>query len=415
MLSKTENDQLTHTAPGTPTGDVLRRYWIPALLSWELPDNDCPPVRVQLLSEHLVAFRDSRGRLGMFEENCPHRLASMWLGRNEEEGLRCVYHGWKFDVSGNCVEMMNEPVGFENKVSIKSYPCIEIGQIIWTYMGPKDLQPPPPYFAWTQVPEPQRGVSKVHQECNWLHCFEGTMDTSHAPILHKRFGATGLLAEGGPPRIEVDILDYGYRYFSIRKGPEGTQFIKGYQFVMPWTQIRAGGDGSDGHYCVPIDDENCMVWNWVYRDDEPVQEHVRNGDIYGNGPGHVDQKTFMSFRNIRNDWQIDRDMQRTQNFTGITGTNTQDRAVQETMGRILDRSREHLGPADRQIIVARQLLQEALKAVHDGQSPRGADATYYNVRAFSATVPPDVPFRDVMDPEMNPKGPLQKAAASARG
>ena len=414
MLSQKDNDVLTRTGPGTPMGDVLRRYWIPALLSWELPENDCPPVRVQLLGERLVAFRDSNGRIGMLKEACPHRGASLWLGRNEEAGLRCVYHGWKFDVEGRCVNMMNEPVGFEAKVPSKAYPTVEIGQIVWTYMGPREWQPPPPLFAWTQVPETHRGVSKVRQESNWLQAFEGTMDTSHAPILHRRFGATGLLAEGGAPRIEVDLQDYGYRYFSIRKGPNGSQFIKGYQFVMPWTQIRAGGDGSDGHYCVPIDDENCMVWNWVYREDEPVEERVRNGDIYGNGPAHVDQKTFLSFRNTRNDWLIDREMQKNVNFTGIIGTNTQDRAVQETMGPILDRTQEHLGPSDRQIIVARQLMLEAVKALQNGKAVCGADDSYYNVRAFSATVPPRVAFRTVLDPEMNPPGPPLKVA-SAQG
>jgi phthalate 4,5-dioxygenase oxygenase subunit len=409
MLSKKDNELLTQTGPGTPMGNVLRRYWVPALLDWELPNPDCEPVRVMIMSERLVAFRDSLGRVGILDENCPHRGASLWLGRNEECGLRCVYHGWKFDVDGNCLDQMNEEVLFIEKVATKAYPCVEIGGIIWTYMGPPELRPPLPLFAWTQVAAPQRGASKVIEECNGLQAFEGTMDTSHAGILHRSLKGPNQL--GSPPSIEVDVTDYGYRYFSIRKAEDGAHFIKGYQFVMPWTQIRAGDDGSDGHYTVPIDDENCMMWNWVYRTGGPIPEHLSNGDQYGNGPAHVDQKTFKSIRNMRNDWLIDREMQRTERFLGVVGTNTQDRAVQETMGRVQDRTKEHLGPSDRQIIVARQLLQEAVNAVQEGEaSVRGANDSYYDIRAYSGIVPAGVPLRDMFDAEMNPDEKLPVTA-----
>ena len=402
MLSQQDNDILTRTGPGTPMGNLLRRYWVPALLDWELPAPDCPPVRVQLMSERLVAFRDTQGRVGMLQEACSHRAASLWLGRNDESGLRCVYHGWKFDYQGNCVDQMNEQVSFAAKVPVRAYPCLAIGGVIWTYMGPPGERPPEPLFAWTQAPVDKRSVSRVLQESNWLQAFEGTMDTSHAPILHRTFSARSILADGGAPRVDVDLTDYGYRYFSIRKGPDGGQFIKGYQFVMPWTQIRAGGDGSDGHYSVPIDDQNCVVWNWGFRVHD--EGEGRAGDVSGNGPSHVDQKTFRSFRNASNNYMIDREMQRSVNFTGIIGTNTQDRAVQESMGPILDRTQEHLGPSDRQIIVARQLMLEAVKAVQRGEQPRGANDAYYRARAFADTVKPGVDFRSVFLPQMNPEG-----------
>src|SRR5690606_26281894 len=142
MLNKQDNELLTRVGPGTPMGEVMRRYWIPALLSWELPSPDCPPVRVRLLGENLVAFRDTSGRAGILDELCPHRCASRWLGRNEENGLRCVYRGWKFDVDGNCVGQMNEPEQFNQKVKATAYPTYERGGVIWTYMGPPDLTPP---------------------------------------------------------------------------------------------------------------------------------------------------------------------------------------------------------------------------------------------------------------------------------
>ncbi len=170
MLSQEENTLLTQVGPDTPLGQTMRRYWIPALLSWELPEPDCPPVRVKLLGEDLGAFRDTQGQIGLLDELCPHRLASLYFGRNEECGLRCVYHGWKFDVTGQCVDMMNEPPenDFKHKIRTTSYPTLEIGGLIWTYMGPSELQPPPPNFAWTQVDELYRHVSKAMQECNWL-------------------------------------------------------------------------------------------------------------------------------------------------------------------------------------------------------------------------------------------------------
>ncbi|NQV56345.1 MAG: Rieske 2Fe-2S domain-containing protein [Rhodospirillales bacterium] len=185
MLSRENNERITRVGAGTPMGETLRRYWMPALLSWELPENDCPPVRVRLLGEDLVAFRATDGRIGMVEEYCPHRLASLWFGRNEENGLRCVYHGWKFDVDGNCTEQMNEPREFCSKVSITAYPTVEQGGIIWTYMGPAEKQPPLPNYAWTQVAEDQRFASKVVEECNWLQALEGGLDTSHFTILHR--------------------------------------------------------------------------------------------------------------------------------------------------------------------------------------------------------------------------------------
>ena len=182
MLAREENELITHIDPETPMGNTMRRYWMPALLAWELPEADCPPVRVKLLGEDLVAFRDTLGRIGLIDEYCPHRRVSLFFGRNEECGLRCVYHGWKFDVDGHCVDMMNEPeeLNFKNKVRTNAYPTVEVGGIIWTYMGPPALQPPPPKFAWTQVPETHRHVSKVIQECNWLQGLDRSSSQENA-------------------------------------------------------------------------------------------------------------------------------------------------------------------------------------------------------------------------------------------
>jgi phenylpropionate dioxygenase-like ring-hydroxylating dioxygenase large terminal subunit len=412
MLAREENELITRVDPGTPMGETMRRYWMPALLAWELPAPDCPPVRVKLLGEDLVAFRDTSGRIGLLEEYCPHRRVSLFFGRNEECGLRCVYHGWKFDVEGHCVDMMNEPaeLHFKDKIRATAYPTVEVGGIIWAYMGPPALQPPPPNFAWTQVPETHRHVTKVIQECNWLQALEGGIDTSHAQILHRSFtatiGPTSRGPRGGAPTVEVDVTSYGYCYAGLYPRPGDVSFIRAYHFVMPFHQLRPsttdrGNPSVAGHIWVPMDDDNTMVYNWEYSlTDEPLNEEDRLELRLGNGPLDVDQSTFRSKRSRENNYLIDRQMQKTVNFTGIEGINTQDRAVQESMGRIVDRSKEHLGPADKAIIQARRLLIEAVKTVQAGGTPRGVDATYYTLRAAEGVIPREADWHELLTPEM---------------
>ena len=186
MLNAADNQLLTRTGSGEPLGALMRRFWIPVLLSEELPEADCPPIRVKLLGERLVAFRDTSGKVGFIDEFCAHRGVSLWFGRNEEHGLRCPYHGWKFDVNGQCMEVPSEPAesGYCNKIKLTSYPCVEKAGIIWTYMGPKDKQPEFPAFEWLDLPDSQRLVAKRWQECNWLQAMEGGIDSSHVSWLH---------------------------------------------------------------------------------------------------------------------------------------------------------------------------------------------------------------------------------------
>jgi phenylpropionate dioxygenase-like ring-hydroxylating dioxygenase large terminal subunit len=404
-------------------GDLMRRYWLPALLSEEIPAPDCAPVRVRLLGESLVAFRDSTGQIGLIDEFCPHRCASLWLGRNEEAGLRCVYHGWKFDVTGQCVDQMNEPESFAAKIRATAYPTIEQGNAVWAYMGPPELMPPPPNFEWTLVPDSHRVVSKVWQECNWLQALEGGIDTSHAPILHRSlttsaeggFSLSNPFVRGSAPVLELDITDYGYRYAGVRTLDESDQFVRAYHFVMPFTQLRPGQninagrprDVVSGHHWVPMDDDNCMVWNWHYSYGPPLTDFDRDLDPSGNGPRFVDAANdYRATGTRRNDWLIDRDRQRGVNFTGIEGINAQDRAVQESMGPVVDRSREHLGPADRAIITTRRLLQEALRTAEDGGEPKGIAGTYYDIRATEKVFPRSTGWREELLPEMYPNREL---------
>jgi phthalate 4,5-dioxygenase oxygenase subunit len=422
MLSHEDNELLIRTGPGTPMGNAMRRYWVPALLGWELPEPDCPPVRVKLLGEELVAFRDSGGRVGLLDEYCPHRRASLFFGRNEECGLRCVYHGWKFDADGRCVDMMNEPedLQFKQKIRTTSYPTVELGGVIWAYMGPPDLEPAPPRFAWAETPAAHRHVSKVAQDSNWLQGVEGGIDSSHVPILHRTISAASSrygYKPGHPfvnskaSTIVVDLTDYGFQYAAIRPYEETDAYIRTYHFVMPFHQIRpsrtvGGAPAVAGHMWVPMDDETTMVYNWEYAD-TPLTDEDRDESRLGNGPGDVDQATFRSRRNRDNDYLVDRRVQKTETFTGIEGVNTQDRAVQESMGAVTDRSQEHLGPADKAIIQARRLLLQAVKTVGDGGAPRGIGPTYYTLRAAEGVVARDADWRRILTPEISERRILQ--------
>ena len=428
MLAREENERVTRVGRGTPMGEAMRRYWIPALLAWELPEPDCPPVRVKLLGEELVAFRDSQGRIGILDERCPHRQASLFLGRNEECGLRCVYHGWKFDVEGRCVDMMNEPeeLRFAHKIRTGAYPTVEAGGIIWVYLGPAERRPAPPHFAWTQAPASHRHVSKVIQESNWLQGLEGGIDTSHVPILHRTlttdssrpgFKPGDPFVVGKAPTLELDVTDYGYRYAGLRALADGEMHVRAYHFILPFHQIRPartgaarrGFSGAAGHIWVPMDDETTMVYNWEHSTTDPLTDENRLERRLGNGPMDVDQTTFRSKRNRENNYLLDRRVQKTETFTGIDGVNAQDRAVQESMGGIVDRTREHLGPADKAVIQARRLLLQVITTVEAGGTPPGVEPTYYSLHPAEAVLPCGADWRTLVAPDAPRPEVLQQA------
>jgi len=280
MLKREENELITRVGPGTGMGETMRRYWMPTLLSSELPHADSDPLRVRLLGEDLIAFRDTNGKIGMIQNNCPHRGASLFFGRNEEAGLRCVYHGWKFDLSGQCIDMPNEPAesDFKTKVKAIAYPTEEKAGIVWTYMGPPDKQPPLPDYEWMRAPEGWMHVSKTFENCNWLQSMEGGLDTSHSSFLHRNLDPEGLKnprVRSTAPRLEVLNTDYGYMYASIRNLPQDKQnFVRIYHYLMPFYQLRAGGPSTsvgntDGHMWVPIDDYTSYAWNFHFNINGP--------------------------------------------------------------------------------------------------------------------------------------------------
>ena len=406
MLSREDNDRLVRVGRGTPAGALFRRYWQPACLSKELPEPDGAPVRVRLLGEDLIAFRQSAGRVGLVDSFCPHRRAPLFFGRNEECGIRCVYHGWKFDIDGNCFDMPSEPLSSPMKSTVKltSYPTMEKAGIVWAYLGPKETMPAPPDYEWTRAPATHRYVSKTYEACNYLQALEGGLDTAHSSFLHNlQLGDTVQLRQRDrAPRLEVETTDYGYYYVSTRQaGPEGS-YVRLYHYVMPSQQMRGGirpvshrndVPKLDGHIWVPIDDEHTNVYNWGYSADPAVaiSEQMVEAFEKGSGRGRDDliPGTFKLKRNPSNDYLIDRQAQNTRSFTGIDGVNTQDFAIQEGMGPIVDRTKEYLGSTDRAIVTLRRLLLAATAAVERGGVPLGADPrTHRAIRPYDGIVPP---------------------------
>jgi phthalate 4,5-dioxygenase oxygenase subunit len=411
MLSQEQNQALTAVGPGTPMGTVFRRYWLPVLLAAEVAERDGPPVHVRLLGEDLLAFRDSDGRVALVDAFCPHRRAPLFFGRNEECGLRCVYHGWKFDADGACVDMPSEPPDslFKTKVSLTAYPTWEGADMVWAYLGPPSELPPPPAYELTRVPATHRSVSKTRESCNYLQAFEGGIDTAHISFLHnmKLGDRANPRALDTSPRLEVEKTAYGFRYHGIRNAGDN-EYIRVYQYLMPAQQCRGliiGYSGEqvpvptmNGHIWVPIDDTHTFVYNYIYSSDPDISlpsDFVLEHEIKsGRGPDDL-MPDFSLKKNAGNDYMIDRKVQRTRTYTGITGINTQDYALQEGMGPIVDRTREHLGTTDRAIIAARQLLLEAIDDVSAGRRPRGADTgACSDVRATDLLVPKGDPWRE---------------------
>lgn len=416
MLSHEDNERLVRVGPGTPMGNLLRRYWHPALMSNELK-SDGEPVRVRLLCEDLVAFRDSDGRVGLVDAYCAHRRAPLFYGRNEECGIRCVYHGWKFDVDGNCVDLPTEAADspMRAKVRLKSYPARESAGVVWVYMGPAQLTPPLPDFEWMRAPETHRFVSRSIQACNYLQALEGGLDAAHVTFLHnERLGQRNSVTFDGAPQIDVYPTDYGYSYTAIRKMSDDLRYVRVYQYIMPFQQMRSDTTPRgvydavpkiDGHFWVPIDDGETWTWNWIYGYDQnaPITPEVAKDveERSGRAPDDFIPGTLRLKRNVSNDHLIDRERQRTRSFTGIPGIATQDMAITEGMGPIVDRSREYLGTTDKAIIAMRKMLLNATYAVERGETPPGVDPEKHrSVRPVDRRLPANVDWREALADEL---------------
>ena len=406
MLSHEKNAILTQTAPDKPMGRFMRSFWIPAMTAAEVPAADEPPVRLQLLNEPLVVFRDSAGRVGVLEEHCPHRQASLFFGRNEEGGLRCVYHGWKFDVDGGCLDMPTEaPTGpMCRKVKARAYPARIAGGLLWVYMGEARPVPELPAFGFLGLPAEHVYASRWHQECNYAQAMEGELDSAHVGFLHRMVSQvdadhqalTGkYFREDTAPSWKILPTEAGFIACNGRRVDGDKRYWRLNQFLLPfYTMIPPRpGDAQLVRMWVPMNDERCWVICVTWRPDAPLgaQELAawRNGE---NSHRKVIPGTTTPVERKDNDYLIDRQLQKTVSFTGIHGIRAQDAMVTESAGPIADRTREHLGSSDVAVVAMRRtLIENAGKCAESGVPPAGATKPWlYDVRATQAVVPEGV-------------------------
>jgi len=423
MLSAEENQRLTETGSGTAMGELFRRYWHPILLSQEL-EVDSAPKRIEIMGEHFLAFRDSSGRVGIVEPRCSHRGADLFFGRNEECGLRCAYHGWKFDVEGNCVDLPTSSFEVAErtkpKAAIRALKVKEYGDLIWGYLG--EGEPPPlPKFEFAELPASQRFVSKKFQQCNWAQAVEGGLDTAHFSYLHAAMsegkktslmGKMGLneppaiarfrwLVEDGAPDFTVLKHDAGLVLGASRKADNEELYWRITQFMIPNHSLAPSsfpGDMCQGNTWLPVNDHSCWIFCFAYHLDRDLTDQER--DQYAKGSGifaEVDEN-YVPVRNRENDYMIDRDKQKRTNFTGIQGISEQDAAIADSQGFIADRTRELLGQTDLGVVRFRQMMLEASDEVEQGLVPHGVlSPEAYYVRSGDAMSETDAEFLQVLD------------------
>jgi phthalate 4,5-dioxygenase len=400
MTTSMEGMELTRVGPGTMMGELMRSYWLPAGLSSELV-RDGAPLRLMLLGEKLIAFRDSTGRVGVMDHRCPHRCASLFLGRNEEGGIRCIYHGWKFDVAGKCLDMPSAPPhqDFKHKVRAKAYQVVERAGVFWVYMGSRAVAPPLPALEILDVPDDEVRVNFIQRDCNYLQALEGEIDTAHFGFLHAGHVDPDDVREDDPIRHTITIrapqyhltdAAWGTQYAGYRACGPGLTYWRFANFLFPfWTQAPNGQFDTHVHAraWVPLDDGHtmfCFLW-WKRGDSAMTQPQPAFKDgrpIGGAGRGNTFLPNTTDWlgrwrlaANAGNDWGIDRAAQRNNTiYSGIDGIHLQDQAITESMGPITDHAFEHLAPSDQMITRTRRRLLMAARALRDkGVLPPGVD------------------------------------------
>jgi phenylpropionate dioxygenase-like ring-hydroxylating dioxygenase large terminal subunit len=441
MTTAIESRELTEVSAGTAMGELMRQYWLPAVQSSEL-ERDGAPLRLMLLGERLIAFRDSAGRVGVMDHRCPHRCASLFLGRNEEGGLRCIYHGWKYDVAGNCIDMASVPPqqDFKQKVKAKAYRTEERAGVIWVYMGSSAKAPPLPALEILDVPDDEVSVTFIQRDCNYLQALEGEIDTSHFGFLHAGHVGPDDVTEDEPvhytvinraPEYHIADTAWGTQYGAHRAAGEGRKYWRFANFLFPfWTQAPNGEFDSHVHAraWVPLDDTHTMFCylRWkrgtsahtqpqpAFKDGTPIGGTGRGNKFLPNTTDWLGRWRLAS--NPGNDWDIDRAAQRSNEiYSGIDGIHLQDQAITESMGPITDHTWEHLAPSDQMITRTRRRLLMAARAlrdkgvlppgVEDAEVFRGARSGYlvtddqsswqeiYRTQLAAALHPPPVPMR----------------------
>ena len=414
MLTWDENDLLCRVEGDAPMGQLMRRHWIPACLSEEVTEADGPPVKVRLLGEDLVVFRDSDGRLGVLDEYCPHRRASLVFGRNEECGLRCLYHGWKMDVEGNVLEMASEPPesGFVGKVKTRAYPAQEAGGFVWTYMGPRETMPEFERPAFAPTGNTQVSIVKVLVDCNWAQVLEGQIDSAHSSSLHSsdmrpakvsraEAASTHWLrpSTDKSPRLQVERTDYGFHYAAIRRPITNAathDYVRKTVYIAPFVCLIPPNNAYNvTSVIVPQDDTHTAFHFLAWREEDNIDEEAwRKFNVAQ--PGIDLDQDYRNRRTRDNNYMQDRNAMKLGDFTGIRGIPNQDIAMWESMGPIADRTRERLGASDLAVVEFRRLMVEAAQAMRDGGPVLGRTephTPHVSISSFESILPKSTDWR----------------------
>jgi phthalate 4,5-dioxygenase oxygenase subunit len=389
MLTAEENDLLCRVEGQAPMGQIMRRHWLPACMSEEVAEPDGAPVRTRLLGEDLVVFRDTKGRLGVLGEHCPHRRASLAFGRNEECGLRCLYHGWKFDVDGNVLDMSCEPEGsrLKDHLKHKSYPAREGGGFVWVYMGPqeemREFEPP----AWAPSPEARISIVKMHTACNWAQVLEGSIDSAHSSSLHST-NMPSMAVDGAKataanwprpstdkaPRLQFQLTPFGFRYVALRKpiiNPETHVYVRMTLFVAPFTVLIPPNDQYKlAQMLIPIDDVNTMFYWSAWHETKGIEQEAWRQFCAAQVGIDIDAD-YRKVRTLENHFLQDRQAMKLGDFTGIKGIPAQDMAMWESMGPITDRTQDYLGASDVAVVQFRKLMVKAARDFQKGEPAIG--------------------------------------------
>jgi phenylpropionate dioxygenase-like ring-hydroxylating dioxygenase large terminal subunit len=433
MLSAKDNDTLTRTGPNTAMGRYFRSFWVPVALSRELPQPDGAPIRLKVMGEDLVAFRASDGRVGLIEPTCPHRGANLFFGRNEDGAIRCVYHGWKFDLAGHCVEMPNVPpeAAYHGKMRIKAYPTREFAEMVWAYMGDAAPPPPLPQFEVGLVPATHRYVSKKLQQCNWAQSIEGGLDTAHFSFLHMPAPAVAETAHPDAnadqkrlnwmrrdpmPRFSFVEHAAGFAAGAARTADGDQLYWRISQFLAPNHSLAPNalpGENYQGQTWVPITDTECWIYTYAWNPERPLAEAERAKLASGHGVLGAVGPDYVPLSNRGNDYRIDRDEQKHRTYTGVRGVSEQDAMIQDSQGLIADRTREHLTPTDAAVVRFRRAVLQGAADLAEGVPPPAAqDAQAYRLRSGSWVAHKDTPFTEVMQERFGDKTGRAPAAGT---
>jgi phthalate 4,5-dioxygenase oxygenase subunit len=443
MASEQDFETLARVGPGTAMGALLREYWVPACGSAELKA-DGAPMRLMLLGEKLIAFRDSAGRVGIMDHRCPHRGASLFFGRNEAGGVRCVYHGWKYDVTGQCLEMPNVPAqhGFADKVKARAYKAAERNGIVYAYMGQRQEAPPLPAIEPLLLPEAETRITWAQRECHWLQALEGDIDTSHVAFLHEGLvkpedyppdAIQRHVVSNRSPEIHVADTDWGTMYAGHWPAGPGNAYYRLAHFIFPfWAMIPNGPFQRNvvTRAWVPMDDTHTMFLAVAWKAGAtPIitrRQNLPGADAVAPAQFEYLPNTtdwlgrWRLAANATNDYGIDRDAQRERSYTGIEGIHLQDQAVTESMGGIVDRSFENLAVSDLMVTRTRRRLLTAARALAEtGAAPPIVDDPEICLGAHSGNfvAPERLPWREAYAAELrnsaNPTGALRLPALAA--